>query len=337
MATSGARFRENGPALFLTCCFAVLLAASVLLLIVKALPVSLETLSDPGRRWALSVLPAEDTASLKLRWAGSQPRYDVGLFGNSRAVMVGEPELAIQPRRAFNFSIPGHSIRQSIRLLEQLRLEGRVPSIVLISLDHVELGQPGGGGAFPPPPWRWLLLFRDVWHVGLDWGWRAAAVAAYNGLDSEGRMTALAFNHTYLASKLGAVLGRTGSQQEFRADGSRVYPSDPGAPLRLDPPKPRADLYRELEDDFAKLTALRNDGTRVVVYESPMPPAMLEQVERRLSPNAAAVRDRFRKACVRYDLECHGPPVLAGSGWSDATHPPAGLLGGWLRSIIVNR
>jgi len=37
----------------------------------------------------LGVLPAEDVLELKLRHASTTPRYDVGLFGNSRILGLG--------------------------------------------------------------------------------------------------------------------------------------------------------------------------------------------------------------------------------------------------------
>jgi hypothetical protein len=45
--------------------------------------------ANPTRLLLLGVLPAEDVLELKLRHASTTPRYDVGLFGNSRILGLG--------------------------------------------------------------------------------------------------------------------------------------------------------------------------------------------------------------------------------------------------------
>src|SRR5690349_20011124 len=133
------------------------LAVTVLALVaLRLMSLSDAVLRDPEKRWALGVLPGDEVIAIKLNRAKQVPPYDVGLFGYSRIMMVGADDLGLPGKRVFNFSIGGSSIRQSIRLLEELHAMGKAPAIAIISVDHAELGMPSIAGGLPWFPFRWI-------------------------------------------------------------------------------------------------------------------------------------------------------------------------------------
>jgi hypothetical protein len=209
----------------------------------------------------------------------------------------------------------------------------KLPKIAVISFDHVELGLPGGHGIYPPRPRRELAVVADVFRTWQIAGLRPASIAAYNAAAHEARLLAVAFNRFATWIKIRALVGVAGPSSPNRADGSREHQSQQAAADA--PVAKRADTYFLLEHDLAVLARVRDRGTRVIVFESPLAPFIVDEVERTLSANARNVRERLRAACAQFALECHQAMKLPNVGWSDATHPPADALGAWLRGIVV--
>lgn len=304
------------------------------LLALHSSSLSSAVLREPDRRWILDQLPAGELASVKMRYANETGRFDIGLFGNSRIVMIGADTLNLPGARMFNFGVPGQSIRQSVRLISELRAIDKLPPTVVIGMDHVELGLPGGDGVFPSAVRRWFLIGVEAWKLSRSIGWRPTLVQIYNAASSERHMAALAFNPVYISNKLKALTAIKGHNAAYRLDGSR----DEGEraespPAHLEIPR-RADRYPQLEYDFETLGALRREGFRIVIFESPLAPSLLARIELALSEHARNVRQRLHIACNSLKIECYGPPLLTGPGWVERDHAPASLLGAWLEKII---
>lgn len=306
------------------------------LLFVRLAPLSTAVLDDGHRRWILDILPSDEIAALKIRHAEMVPAYDVGLFGNSRILMIGARELGLGNRRVFNFAVPGQSIQQSIRLLEELRARGKLPKIALISMDHVELGLQGGAAVYPGPPWRWLQALSDLRIVWSRDGWRAAAVQIVNTLAAEGRELAITFNRSFVQTKVEALVDSTKATSRYRPDGSRIE-TPPAGPVVIGRLSRRAEHYPELEHDLNRLRTIQQDGVRIVIYESPIAPQLVQDGEQQLSSNARDVRRRFHAACKSMQLECYGPPLLNSMEWFDRDHAPAPALARWLRAIVNDK
>jgi hypothetical protein len=311
----------------------VVMLAALLMLRMVALPSDI--LDDASRRGIIDALPSDEIAALKVRQAEQHARYDIGLFGNSRILMICTDELHLGDRSVYNFAVPGQSVRQSIRLLDQLSSRHKTPRTAVISMDYIELGLPGGSGIYPSVPTRWLNELADAWIAWQRQGPNAAAVALINAADLEGQEMALTFNHLYLVTKLRALAGNTDAPAAYRGDGSRkeVIPTPPPTLGRM---PQRGDSYPEIESDFARLAAIRDSGTRVIVYESPVAP-QFSGTEDHLSANARTVRQRFHDACARFLLKCMGPPALTAQAWFDRDHAPAALLAAWLRPLIEQK
>jgi hypothetical protein len=309
-------------------------SVTAVLLALHSSSLSSAVLRDPDRRWILDQLPAGELAFVKMSYANEAGRFDVGLFGNSRIVMVGTESMSLPGARIFNFGVPGQSIRQSVRLIGELRAIDKLPATIVIAMDHVELGLPGGDGVFPSAIRRWWMIGVEAWKLSRSIGWRATLVQIHNAVSNERHMAAVAFNPVYIFNKLKALTAIKGQNAAYRLDGSR----DEGergefSAAQIEIPR-RADRYPQLEYDLETLGALRREGFRVIIFESPLVPSLLGRIELALSEHAQNVRQRLRVACDSLKIECYGPPLLTGPGWVERDHAPASLLGTWLEKII---
>ena len=71
----------------------------------------------------------------KLTHAKKNPRYDIGVFGNSRVLPLGEKHLGYGNNKFFNFAIHGESIYFSVAMmLWELSKMDKVPKTILIGL-----------------------------------------------------------------------------------------------------------------------------------------------------------------------------------------------------------
>jgi len=294
----------------------------------------------------------------KLAHGRAAPRYAVGLFGNSRALMVGARELGPAGGRFFNYAVPGSSFRTSVALAEDLARTGKLPRIVLISLDHLEIqfdGNPNTRhiGGWLRRVWRdavAAITLPDIsLRAGLGVVWRHIYVG-YGGVTRYFNTEQLVAGIRWRLSDNGVRAWWSETVREsgsgYRRDGSRAAakpanPATSGKPRALRP-LPRAApavLIGYLREDLRRLAVLKRRGVRIIVYESPLHAASLERATHRPAPHAATMRDVFLRACVRLRLECHdhrtATVVAAAKGWRDATHPPAEALAAYLSDLIA--
>ncbi len=307
-----------------------------------------------GTHLDLSKLRFGELFAAKLAHGRAAPRYDIGVFGNSRSLMLGARELGAREGSFFNFSVVGGSPRAGVLLLEQLAKAGKAPRVALFSFDHAELQvniNPGverlglrleamlddvtaglASSAISPVDtlrmaWRhlyaaaldaqWYFNFEQV-AAGLDWH-----AARWRGRQPWARLTGGASAHGY------------------RRDGSHSWTKAPaGAVPRLARPSAPSVMLGYLEHDLERLAAVAARGTRIVMYESPLDPRSAAAFARRPSPHAEATRARWLAACAGLRLECHpfdARRMSAGGGWTDATHPPPALLAAYLRPLLQRR
>lgn len=305
-----------------------------------------------GQRVRFTQITEPELYAAKLAHGRAVPRHAVGLFGNSRAVMVGANDLGTATGRFFNYAIPGGSFRTSVALAEDLARAGKLPKIVLISLDNLEIqfdGNPNtrGAGGWLRRLWRDLaagFMRPDIGlHAGLKAAWRHAYVG-YGGM-------ARYFNAEQLAAGLRWQLSDNGVQawwngsplaggSGYRHDGSRASAKH-GKSRELGPIPAAASavLVEFLREDLRRLAALQRRGARIIVYESPLHAASFERASRRPAPHAAAMRAVFLRGCNSLGLECYSQgaatAVAAAAGWRDATHPPAKALAAYLSALIA--
>jgi hypothetical protein len=291
----------------------------------------------------------------KLAHGLAAPRRAIGLFGNSRAVMVGAADLGSPPGGFFNFAVPGSSFRTSVALAEDLARAGKLPKTVLISLDHLEIQFDGNPNTRQITAWlgrvrrdlaagfaRPDISFRDT----LRAAWRHLYVG-YGGVTRYLNIEQLALGIGWRFADTGVRrwwhgLPRAGAVG-YRRDGSRAL-GDPAKhrPLTAVQPAAPAVLAAYLRDDLRRLAALRRQGARIIIYESPLEAASYERSTRHPAPYAAALRAMVLRDCMRLGLEFHGQArsaaraeVAGADGWHDATHPPAKALAAFLLGLIA--
>jgi hypothetical protein len=294
----------------------------------------------------------DEWSAVKLFHAQQMPRFDVGLFGNSRIVMVSTESLGREDGSVFNFSIGGHGFRHSVYLAEKLAALGKLPKTVVVSFDHVVLD-------FAGLPILYMNLFDGLVGIGRDFvGLFKSADTRKSDINSQfhapiRRVTAQAgriFNLEHLERRLRllykAYFGSAPRSDASirRPDGSlnslkKNRPVD-GARLELTPNLRSTSVrYPLLEDDLQRLAvAARRSGSKVVVYESPINPAVVDQIEDGLDQAAREIRRRFLATCKAVGIACFSAPVFplksGGVHWTDLFHPPREFIGPWIASVI---
>jgi hypothetical protein len=297
----------------------------------------------------ISLLPPFDMASAKFRHAVSVPKFDVGIFGNSRSVAVGVNELRLGDLTAFNFSIPGTSMRQSVALVERLESRGAAPRVVVISLDNIEL-QNYDNAYYPGPRTRLKIAADDAYwaignesdgrlltlaHIVLDYlyGEWAAFTTSWSATASWVRVAAAAPG---IVSPL-----TTSVRTSYLRDGSRPIKELSGIPILIHRPEPFILFWAYMARDLRRLAALRLQGHRIIIYESHMDPASAVFVASKPSAAIEALRKQFLGACAKLDLECYPAvtsdlPVMQ-TAWHDCCHPPPDSLGVFISTIVARQ
>lgn len=129
---------STGVHSFLCSALACLTALLSGLIALRICAVPEAALTQHDRRWIVDILPSDELAPLKFLRAINNPPTDIGLFGSSRILMIGVDDLAMLGHRMFNFALGGQSVRQSVRLLDELYGTGKASAIAVIAMDHVE-------------------------------------------------------------------------------------------------------------------------------------------------------------------------------------------------------
>lgn len=322
------RFARTGLAVLVLALILAVLGQLAMTHWMRALPVF-----GPDRdpRWveAFDQLAIADAVQVKYAHALQAPRYQYGLFGNSRSVSVPTRYLDLPPGSFFNFSQGGTSFRQSVALLQALHDAGKAPSVAVISMDnhdngffaHVEWP------SFWSAPGYHLATIREALEQGAPAS-LAAKMAVETAILALRRIT-MEFNIERLIARLRFLTARM--PPIYLADGARAHaggardpgPSDTRELQRGAPVWPN--MAMALETDIVRLGKLNASGIRVVVYESPIVPHLLPLTEKLRDPATAALRARLQAACERSGITCLPAPVLKDApleDWVDCCHPP---------------
>jgi len=344
------------PRLFLIFAAALLLC---IIAIQRPLPrVDLFNVKSEEKKTLRASLYFSEIYAAKLAHANAQPRYQLGLFGNSRTVSLSKLEvegfnLGNASERYFNFSILGASPRANILLIEELNAISKLPKRVLFSFDHFELEQ-----FFNPSinniAVRLALAAREV-KAGItkDYiGIKELAKAGWRQIYVAGQDLSLLFNFVRLTNGLAwwtRQLLRGNAWSEFvnvrgqlgwQADGSYGQRRHNRATQKftLMQPEPATILPGYLQWDMERLAAITATGVDIIVYESLLDPLNGAHYKKSPSARVSVMRQRWLSACKRLQLTCipFEPSWLISSdyGWSDATHPPPDVLASYLKKVI---
>ena len=305
---------------------------------------------DPFRRAtseqlvSITGVSPSNMADLKQRHVAATGRPDIGLFGNSRILAVGQDELGTNQCQAFNFAVGGESLRSSIAFLERLARDGAHPEIAVISADHFELqvySNPYLLGHFfglselfnlaTLPDMTIRTFARMTWR--LAWTQSQMFQRAFEAELVRGAILRL------FAPEAAFPLVQQG-QTGYRPDGSRrtrarTPTGDPELEPRNRPQIPAPVLIHDLE----RLAGVKQRfGIDVYVYESPLAPNSMEEFAASPSEHAVSTRNVFLDTCERLGLSCVAAPNLQtsdGEHWYDSNHAPPGALGRWIGDLIA--
>ena len=330
---------------FLACLFLLAVGAVALRGVPFAEDVFATGDEDGLRR--LAGLPIHDLTALKRRHAAASPRYDIGLFGNSRVVQVGAADIGIDEDRFFNFAIPGTTLRQSVELLELLVTDGTAPRMAVISLDNQvlhfqsRLAYPGLIRRLPAIALgAWRILRSD------DGGWLLAARALVDDVMTGWAQIRHVYSFGQIYSRLSFVFpevfaDRTAFELTFRRDGSRqmALPSARTDPVTLTRSGPFVLAQAYLDQDLTRLARIQARGVIVLLYESPLYPGDAVQNASAAASDARSLRTLLYERCRALALTCQPPARLGRSGetpfWPDCCHAPAALLGPYIADLIA--
>lgn len=330
---------------FLACL--VLLAIGVVVL--RGVPFAddvFRTGDNDGLR-RLAGLPIHDLAALKRRHAAAAPRYDIGLFGNSRVVQVGADDIGIDPDRFFNFAVPGTTLRQSVELLELLVADGSAPRLAVISVDNAALHFQSRL-AYPGLIRRLPAAATGIWRIwrSPDGGTLLAARALVDTVLTGWAQIRHVYSFGQVYSRLSFMFPRMLAapgdfEVTFRRDGSRPMPLPEAqtAPMTLPPERPFVLARAYLDQDLERLARIQAQGVMVLLYESPLYPGDEVQATAAAAPEGRLLRDQLMTRCRGLALAClpaarlgrpEEPPF-----WPDCCHAPAALLGAYIADLIA--
>lgn len=310
---------------------------------------------------AFGELPVGGKVQAKYQHASNRAPYAVGLFGNSRIVMVQHEDLGMQEGEMFNFAVGGTSFLQSVSLLEELAKAGKAPDLSIISIDHPEL-QFFNYPYWPEPVLNILnvaddsLLYLSQANGSFEYLIDGAKFLMNNlmvtwlelrkkwNFDNARRyfryLTVAAGDHSTDA----AHSALPPEKVLYRKDGSVTQkPAELMADLNLvvvNKLSRYSNAY--LENYLTKLGGLvETYGLNVVIYESPIHPDLMKKLEVEASPYAKATREKTLTKCSQAGLDCRLAAILAGntgkSKWPDCCHAPRQTLGAYLRNSIIDQ
>jgi len=295
----------------------------------------------------LDRLPVPVFAGLKLQHVQGQPRFDTGLFGNSRSLGVGRRHLSLGKCSYFNFSVPSESLRHTVSNLERLQELGKAPRLALISFDNFEL-QRYNNPISPFIGQRWAAAVKDLVAGATrdDIGFTDFLRMGWRHLWIEIRRFRMIFGpEAFSAGLTNMFTDEEGyrrpdaSASGYHPDGSREAPppASQAAPEGLLKPVSQQIIAGYLRYDLERLSRLQKLGTRFIIYETPLEPKSAAALHKQPSPQAAQTRRAFKQNCSALKLKCYiAPPRLEDDNgrWNDHSHPPAKILGAYLRGLM---
>lgn len=281
--------------------------------------------------------------------------FDIGIFGNSRSIMVSESDFDLSNGKTFfNFSSGGSAFVQSVKLIEKLAAAGVAPKTILVSLDHPQI-QYTGYAKYPNPVFLLGDTFVDFFTMAnaAEGSFRRMLSDAFKVLDWAKDHTWKSFKSAWKSDQLlrrvkhgiQAILGlevdSTAKFNGFREDGSvvQVLPI-----ARTDFSKHRFGYEglrgwdRHVYLGMKRLDAVARDhGVKVIVYESPIWPG-LESSDKMIRKDAIDTHQWFVAGCKDTLVQCVDAwklePRKTGY-WPDCCHAPAGDLGYYFRNTLL--
>jgi len=324
-------------------CFKYFISTIILGFIVLVLIEYMSVKKDPFfdneklRRNIMPLLAAEDIVEIKINHALNTPRYDIGLFGNSRIISLSKNDIGFPQKRFFNFGVGATSFRTSVRTIERLHELGKLPQVVVISFDNLQVMQP------PRPP-----LYQGFINRWADASGDILYAIKHNNAPLENILLHIKYESKRLLLMFKSarfrylihywILPIYATHHTYRTDGG-LPESLPEKRKTFKPIQEYAPLFPALNLDMKKIGRIARDNeTRIIVYESPLHPALIRYYRENPNPNAVVRLESFKQACIENGLECYLAPIfnddLEPPFWNDSSHAPAAILGSFVSSLI---
>lgn len=305
------------------------------LYVISLTPPPTDPFLDKSNTYLIDPGPITPTISahIKLAHAESQSRFKIGIFGNSRVLMIGADAFEYPKHSFFNFSISSESIHGTAIMLDRLYVLNKLPEITVIGLDNLNLQR--DNTPISPFFWdriKWIThntlfaltkgqapirtIMRRIWRFAIlemirlkvIFGPEMAQAGLYRLMKME------IPNYGALASS------------GFRPDGSF---RNKGRQAKINPiPQPSSLIDQLLlSETLQQINKTTKGNSQVFIFETPIYPD--SHLILNSDPLAHVIKTRklWHQKCSEFKFICMDAPLIRGdtnNHWYDATHAPEG-------------
>lgn len=272
-------------------------------------------------------------ADMKRRHTESHGPFSVGVFGNSRVLMLGSEALALPNTRYFNYALSSESLSGSLILIKDMAQQSRLPKTILIGIDHFYL-QRDNMPIWPPFAQRIDHAIYGIRRAlaATDYSVRTAARRLWRALWGETVRFKMVFNPQLLVHGIDRILQidkpmpeAAPDQGGYRADGSRRQDTTISQNFGIIPQTNSEMDIAQLRDHLSALGDLAQQGYRIYLFETPLHPETAQKIETLENTYVRMARAIWHQDCARWNLTCIDAPLLDDTTavlWRDASHPP---------------
>lgn len=287
-------------------------------------------------------------ADMKLQHAFASRKYDVGIFGNSRSLRVGDRDMTLGKCRFYNFSVHGTSYRNSLIMLEALADARKAPDLAIVTFDNFVI-QMFRNPVDLPMMLRWKAVYKDIKSAIAEPGinLRERLRMVWRPLQGEGELFTTAFKFDTLRAlwdKAAYSLKPTkliaDKTSGYTREGTRIRPA-PKPDFVVNDIQPLSLMSASLgylSLDLKRFHDLQARGIKIVLYESLLEPKSADYYAQYPSAAAEITRRAFIRGCAAEGLNCPiAPSRLPGPAypWFDPTHPDPKSLGLYFNPLIA--
>lgn len=326
-----------------------LIFLSLIFFVVMKYPIKKDLFTEENRKFLTSInkFPSEDLANFKFEHARKNEVYDIGLFGNSHILMVKYENIKFHHKKFFNFGIAGNSFRQSVNFLNELNNINKTPKIILIGIDHPEMGL-AGEARFPFYSKFILNRINDFKYLIFEKNYdlKESLYFIINTFANFEYFLKKLYSIDNFYNKLTVIFNfpqEVDPMQSYKIDGSGpqkiIKKEELKKSFKINEAKKlnRSEKYILLEKDLKKLSKITNSANKIIIFETLIEPEYLDIVENNLSSNALIVRQRFFENCKKYNFICIKSKKLNHNknvNWASIFYPPDMVIGQYLNEVL---
>lgn len=268
-------------------------------------------------------------ATIKVRHALTQKSFHIGLFGNSRMLMVGAEALGQSSVDVFNFALSSESLDGSVMMVDNLSTLSRLPKIIVIGLDNLHLQRDN------VPIWPSLKARLSHALDGIVESLKNSKAVtslrrSWRFVWGEKVRFDMVFDPTLVRIGIARVLtvvpfkvaapGNLG----YRSDGSQEALVRSATIEQHGRTSSRLDIAN-LNRNLKRLGTYVAEGHTVIIVETPLYPTHQQALDVSEPDYVLHARNEWHKTCLNMDLHCVDAPMIPdalNALWFDSTHPP---------------